>query len=162
MTLEEKEQHLIEFVRNYESALVAFSGGVDSALLAFVTNRVLGERSLAVTAISPSVSELQREMAQDFAGKYKLNHRVIHTQEMEDPNYTRNPVNRCYFCKTELYTYLKRLREDWNLEVIFDGSNVDDVGDYRPGRQAASEKGVVSPFIEVGINKAEIRALSRK
>ncbi|MDA2937583.1 ATP-dependent sacrificial sulfur transferase LarE [Acidobacteria bacterium AH-259-A15] len=162
MTLEEKEQHLIEFVRNYESALIAFSGGVDSALLAFVTNRVLGERSLAVTAISPSVSELQREMAQDFAGKYKLNHRVIHTQEMEDPNYTSNPVNRCYFCKTELYTYLKRLREDWNLEVLFDGSNADDVGDYRPGRQAASEKGVVSPFIEVGINKAEIRALSRK
>ena len=162
MTLEEKKQHLIEFVRNYESALVAFSGGVDSALLAFVTNRVLGERSLAVTAISPSVSELQREMAQDFARKYKLNHRVIHTQEMEDPNYTSNPVNRCYFCKTELYTYLKRLREDWNLEVIFDGSNADDVGDYRPGRQAASEKGVVSPFIEVGINKAEIRALSRK
>ncbi|MFQ5928955.1 MAG: ATP-dependent sacrificial sulfur transferase LarE [Acidobacteriota bacterium] len=162
MTLEEKEQHLIEFVRNYESALVAFSGGVDSALLAFVTNRVLGERSLAVTAISPSVSELQREIAQDFARKYKLNHRVIHTGEMEDPNYTSNPANRCYFCKTELYTHLKRLREDWKLEVIFDGSNADDVGDYRPGRQAASEEGVVSPFIEVGINKEEIRGLSRK
>ena len=162
MTLEEKEQKLLDFIGNYRSALVAFSGGVDSALLAFSAHRVLGEQAVVVTALSPSVSTMQREIAETFAEKYQLNHQVINTQEMDNPEYTSNPTNRCYFCKTELYEHLTHLRQDRHLDVIFDGSNADDVGDYRPGRQAADEKSVVSPFIEVGINKEEIRAISRK
>src|SRR5690606_2503735 len=146
----------------YQSAIVAFSGGVDSSLLALVAHRVLGERARIVTAVSPSVSAMQEELALQFARRYGMHHRVIYTEEMEDPNYTSNPSNRCYFCKSELYGYLSRLKQDWGVEVIFDGSNADDVGDYRPGRQAAAESEVVSPFIEVGMNKQEIRELSRK
>ncbi len=162
MSLQQKEQELVAFIRRYKSAIVAFSGGVDSACLAFIANRVLGDRAYAVTALSPSVSERQKEMVEHFAKQYGLNHRVIVTEEMSDPNYTSNPSNRCYFCKSELFGYLRKLRDEWGAEVVFDGSNRDDVGDYRPGRQAADEKGIVSPFVEVGIRKADIRALSRK
>lgn len=162
MAFQEKEQRLIEFIGGFNSVLVAFSGGVDSSYLAFITHRVLGKQACAVTAISPSVSELQKQMALDFASRYELNHRVIYTSEMEDLNYTSNPANRCYFCKTELYTYLHRLQKEWKLEAVFDGSNSDDVGDYRPGRQAAGERGVISPFIEVGLHKDGIRLLSQR
>lgn len=162
MTLEEKEQALERFIAQYGSAVVAFSGGVDSSYLAFVAHRVLGDRAYAVTAVSPSVSEMQKELALSFARTYGLNHRTINTQEMEDPNYRSNPSNRCYFCKSELYAYLERVCGELQADVIFDGSNTDDLGDYRPGRQAGREHTVVSPFIESAINKEEIRALSRK
>lgn len=157
-----KEVALLDFIGTYQSAVVAFSGGVDSSLLALASHRVLGEQARIVTAISPSVSTMQEELALQFARRYGMNHRVIHTEEMEDPNYTSNPSNRCYFCKSELYGYLSRLRQDWGVEVIFDGSNADDIGDYRPGRQAAAESEVVSPFIEVDMSKQEIRELSRR
>ena len=162
MTLHKKEQQLLDFVAQYKSVLVAFSGGVDSALLAFIANRVLGKHALAVTAIAPSVSRMQRQIAQDFAKKYDLNHRLVYTQEMENPEYTSNPTNRCYFCKTELYDFLGQLREELQAEVVLDGSNADDLGDYRPGREAADERGVVSPFVAVNIDKDEIRVLSRQ
>ncbi len=162
MKVEEKEQRLKKFIGEYQSVLVAFSGGVDSSYLAFIANQVLGQGARMVTALSPSVSGLQKESALSFAESYGLDHRVIQTQEMENSDYTKNSTNRCYFCKSELYTDLNRLREKWGAEVIFDGSNTDDVGDYRPGRQAAANQGVVSPFIEVGIRKDEIRFLSRK
>jgi pyridinium-3,5-biscarboxylic acid mononucleotide sulfurtransferase len=162
MSLEEKERALAGFIGQYRTAIVAFSGGVDSSYLAFVAHQVLGERARAVTGISPSVSERQRELVEEFVRKYSLNHTVINTGEMENPSYTGNPSNRCYFCKSELFDQLNQRREEWNLEVIFDGSNSDDVGDYRPGRQAAGEQKVVSPFIEVGLSKDDIRQLSRK
>ncbi len=162
MLLEEKEQKLVGLVCSYKDVIVAFSGGVDSAYLAFTANRVLGDRAWIITAISPSVSEMQKQLAVDFAQSYSLNHRVVHTREMENTDYTQNPSNRCYFCKSELYSHLSRLRELWNAEVIFDGANTDDVGDYRPGRKSAMEWGVVSPFIEVGLNKESIRRLSKK
>lgn len=158
----EKEAQLESFVGRYDRVIVAFSGGVDSSYLAFITHRVLGERSRAVTALSPSVSEIQKEQALSFARTYGLNHSVIHTQEMENAGYTSNPANRCYFCKTELYSYLQRLRDEWQVQAIFDGSNTDDLGDYRPGRKAADEQSVRSPFIEVGLSKEEIRLLSKK
>lgn len=162
MTLDEKEQVLVQFIGTYRAVIVAFSGGVDSSYLAFLAHRVLGDRAYAVTAVSPSLSERQREQALGFADSCGLNHSVICTGEMENRRYTKNPTNRCYFCKSELYAYLEQVRQESEAEVIFDGSNTDDVGDYRPGRQAAGEYSVVSPFIETGISKDNIRALSRK
>ncbi len=162
VTIVQKEEQLFSFISRYQSALIAFSGGVDSAYLAFAAHQVLGKRARCVTALSPAVSALQRKIAVDFAQQYGLNHHLVETREMENPNYTGNPSNRCYFCKTELYRQLEQLREQWSVEVIFDGSNVDDISDYRPGRKAVRERGVVSPLIEVEIHKEEIRALSRR
>ena len=162
MTPEDKEQSLHEFLRRYSSAVVAFSGGVDSSYLAYASNQVLGEAARAVTALSPSVSELQEKLVRDFVSSFKLNHCFVDTSEMENPEYTANPTNRCYFCKSELFSRLDKLRAEWGIDVIFDGSNADDVGDYRPGRKAADEEQVVSPLIEVGMTKEDIRLLSKK
>ncbi len=162
MTPEDKEQSLHEFLRRYRSAVVAFSGGVDSSYLAYAANQVMGDAAQVVTALSPSVSELQQDLVRDFVTTFKLNHHFVDTTEMENPDYTANPTDRCYFCKSELFSRLDALREEWGVEVIFDGSNADDVGDYRPGRKAAEEEHVVSPLIEVGMTKEEIRLLSKK
>ena len=159
---EEKEKKLFRYLERYRRVVVAFSGGVDSSYLAFCANRVLGDESRAVTAISPSVSGYQRRLALEFAQGYQLNHTLIETREMENPDYARNPTNRCYFCKDELYVHLKRLLQEWNAEAILDGSNLDDIGDYRPGRRASREQGVLSPFIDVKLSKDEIRSLSLK
>jgi pyridinium-3,5-biscarboxylic acid mononucleotide sulfurtransferase len=161
-SVEEKEKQLLELIGRFKSAIVAYSGGVDSAYLAFIANRALGPEARAVTALSPSVSQLQQQLVSDFVSAHGLNHTIVHSAEMENPDYTANPTNRCYFCKSELFTLLARLKQEWGVEVVFDGSNQDDVGDYRPGRQAASEQEVLSPFIEVGLRKEDIRALSRK
>jgi uncharacterized protein len=149
-------------LERYHRVVVAFSGGVDSSYLAFCAHRVLGNESRAVTALSPSVSGYQRRLALDFARRYQLNHTLIETREMDNPDYVRNPTNRCYFCKDELYVHLKRLVQEWNAEAILDGSNLDDIGDYRPGRRASREQGVLSPFIDVKLSKDEIRSLSLK
>jgi uncharacterized protein len=162
MDLEEKEQALRAFLGRYRNAVVAFSGGVDSSCLAYAAHQVMGPQARAVTAISPSVSTLQRRLVDDFVKRYGLNHTIIAAHEMDNADYTSNPVNRCYFCKSELFTLLDQLRKEWGVEVVFDGSNSDDVADYRPGRQAADELAVVSPFIEAGLRKEDIRALSRK
>jgi len=161
MSPEEKEHQLIRFIEGYNSSLVAFSGGVDSSYLAFVSNRVLGPAARVVTAISPSVSEMQQALVRDFVDRYGLNHQFITTDEMADPNYVSNPSNRCYFCKSELFDELRRLRQEWGMAVVFDGSNADDLGDYRPGRQAAEEREIVSPLIEAGMTKQDIRERSR-
>ena len=158
----QKELELVRFLQAYNSSIVAFSGGVDSSYLAFMANRVMGSAARIVTALSPSVSRMQRDLAQRFAEEYGLNHRFIETGELENPDYAENPANRCYFCKSELFDFLKRLKAEWGVDVVFDGSNADDMGDYRPGRSAAEERAVTSPLIEVGLNKAEIRELSRR
>ena len=162
VNLEEKEQHLFQYLERYRRVIVAFSGGVDSSYLAFCSHRVLGRESRAVTALSPSVSAYQRRLALDFARRYRLNHTLVETREMDNPDYVRNPTNRCYFCKDELYVHLKRLIRKWDAEAILDGSNMDDIGDYRPGRRASREQGVLSPFIDVKLSKDEIRSLSLK
>ncbi len=161
MSPEEKEFQLVHFIEGYNSSLVAFSGGVDSSYLAFISHRVLGPAARVVTAISPSVSEMQHSLVKNFVARYGLNHEFITTDEMADPNYASNPSNRCYFCKSELFDELRRLRQEWGVDVVFDGSNADDLGDYRPGRQAAEEREIVSPLIEAGMTKQDIRTRSK-
>ncbi len=159
--LHRKSAALTRVLENYPALIVAYSGGVDSAYLAWASTQVLGPRALCITADSSSYPERHREMAIRIAGEFGLNHEVIRTDEMSRPEYRANPANRCYFCKHELYTHLTSIGRDRGIPVIADGSNADDRGDYRPGRQAAREFGVRSPLDEVGLTKNEIRELSR-
>lgn len=162
LTAEEKEQNLRRLMREMQRVLVAYSGGVDSAYLALIATRELGENAVCVTGISPSVSQVQRAEAERIAGDFGFNFQTIITDELENPAYQANPNNRCYFCKTELYGKLSVLAKEKNIEYILDGTNTDDTGDYRPGKAAAVEKGVRSPLIEAGLSKIEIRELSKK
>ena len=160
--LESKEAALDRALRDLPSLIVAYSGGVDSAYLAYAAHRALGSAALCVTADSPSYPERHRALALRIAGEFGFNHQFIQTAEMARPEYRANPANRCYYCKHELYTNLAALARDRGIPVIADGSNADDRGDYRPGRQAAREFGVRSPLDEVGLTKDEIRELSRR
>jgi uncharacterized protein len=160
--LERKAAALYDALAEYPGVIVAYSGGVDSAYLALVATEVLGDRSFCITADSPSYPERHRAMARQIAADFGLHHEFIRTGEMERPEYRANPANRCYFCKHELYTHLSRIAAARGIAAIADGSNADDRGDYRPGRQAAREFGVVSPLDAVGLSKAEIRELSRR
>ena len=160
--LHRKSAALTRVLENLPGLIVAYSGGVDSAYLAWASTRVLGPRALCITADSSSYPERHREMASRIAREFGLNHEVIRTDEMSRPEYRANPANRCYFCKHELYTKLTALGSERGIRVIADGSNADDRGDYRPGRQAAREFGVRSPLDEVGLTKVEIRELSRQ
>jgi uncharacterized protein len=157
----EKERALRETLSSLSSVVVAYSGGVDSAYLAYIANDTLGPQALAVTADSPSYPERHRQMAVQIAERFRLRHQIIHTLELERPEYRANPVNRCYYCKQELYTHLARIAVD-RRAVVVDGNNADDRGDYRPGRQAAREFGVRSPLDEADLSKEEIRELSRR
>jgi uncharacterized protein len=156
----DKERALRNTLSSLGSVVVAYSGGVDSAYLALIANDTLGARSLAVTADSPSYPRRHREMAIEIAGRFGIHHEIIHTAELDRPEYRANPANRCYYCKHELYAHLTPIA-DRRGAVIIDGNNADDRGDYRPGRQAAREHGVRSPLDEVDLSKAEIRELSR-
>jgi uncharacterized protein len=157
----EKETALADTIASMHSVIVAYSGGVDSAYLAYIASRTLGDRAVAVTADSPSYPERHRQLAIRIAREFGLRHEIIHTHELEVPEYRANPANRCYFCKRELYSHLSRIALDRDA-VVVDGNNADDRGDYRPGRQAAREFGVRSPLDEVALTKAEIRELSRR
>ena len=155
-----KEQQLRELVSSFDSLIIAFSGGVDSAYLAWVATAVLGPAALCVTADSPSYPDRHRRLALRVAEQFGFRHEIVHTRELERAEYRSNPTNRCYYCKHELYSLLSGVARDREFDVIADGSNADDWGDYRPGRQAAREFGVRSPLDEVGLTKAEIRELS--
>jgi len=157
----DKELALARTLDSLGAVVVAYSGGVDSAYLACVAQRTLGERAWAVTADSPSYPEHHRALAVRIAEQFGLRHEFILTAELDRPEYRANPANRCYYCKHELYTHLSRLATD-RRAVVVDGSNADDRKDYRPGRQAAREFGVRSPLDEVDLSKDEIRELSRR
>jgi uncharacterized protein len=159
--LVEKERALCDVLSSLRSVVVAYSGGVDSAYLAYVAHRTLGDRALAVTADSPSYPERHRQLAVRIARDFGLRHEIIHTRELDRPEYRANPANRCYYCKHELYTHLSELARTRGATVV-DGSNADDRGDFRPGRQAAREFGVRSPLDDVDLLKDEIRELSRR
>jgi uncharacterized protein len=160
--LERKEAALYATLGEWPSVIVAYSGGVDSAYLAYAATRVLGRAALCVTADSASYPERHRALARRIAAEFALQHEFIHTAEMDRPEYRANPANRCYYCKQELYTHLAELARARGIPVIVDGANADDRGDYRPGRQAAREFGVRSPLDEAGLTKDEIRELSRR
>src|SRR5262245_58937252 len=145
------------------SVIVAFSGGVDSAYLAYAATEVLGAaRALCVTADSPSYPAHHRELALQVSGAFGLQHEIIFTGEIERPEYRANPENRCYFCKHELYTRLTEMARGRGFAWVVDGNNADDRGDYRPGRGAAREFGVRRTVDEAGLSKTEIRALARE
>jgi uncharacterized protein len=156
-----REARLFAVLSEYESILVAYSGGVDSAYLAWAASRARPGQVLCVTADSPSYPRRHRDIAEAIARQFQLPHEFVHTSELERPEYRANPSNRCYHCKTELYEHLSQLAHDRGFSVMVDGSNADDRGDYRPGRQAAREFGVRSPLDEADLTKAEIRALAR-
>ena len=157
-----KRNKLYALLADFPGLIVAYSGGVDSAYLAYAANQVLGNRALCITANSPSYPERHRALALTIAADFGLQHEIITTNETSRPDYRANPANRCYFCKHELYTHLAAIGCERGFPVIVDGSNADDRGDYRPGRQAAREFGVRSPLDEVGLTKDEIRELSRE
>ncbi|NEP55485.1 MAG: ATP-dependent sacrificial sulfur transferase LarE [Symploca sp. SIO2G7] len=145
-----------------EWALIAYSGGVDSTLVAKIAYDVLGDRAVAVTAQSPSLLPEELEDARIQAAAIGITHEVVETHEMDNPNYTSNPVNRCYFCKSELHDTLKPLAKQRGYPYVVDGVNADDLKDYRPGIKAAKERGARSPLAEVGVTKAEVRQLSKQ
>jgi uncharacterized protein len=157
-----KARRLQEILGGYDSVLIAFSGGVDSAYLAIAAQQALGSRALAVTADSPSYPDAHRRLALSIADRFGFAHEIIHTDELERPEYRANPANRCYYCKDELYSRLKTVADERGIAMIVDGNNADDRGDYRPGRQAAREHGVRSPLDEADLTKEEIRELARE
>ncbi|MDA1279907.1 MAG: ATP-dependent sacrificial sulfur transferase LarE [Chloroflexi bacterium] len=162
ISLEEKDALLRSMIGGYGSLIVAYSGGVDSTFLAAVAHEVLGVKSLAVTSRSPSVAPKELEDASALARARGWRHLVVDTDEMSDPRYLANDGRRCFFCKTELYTHLDRVADDEGITKVANGANMDDIDDYRPGMEAARNFEVVSPLVEAGMTKQDIRDLSRE
>ncbi|HKP46838.1 MAG TPA: ATP-dependent sacrificial sulfur transferase LarE [Pyrinomonadaceae bacterium] len=157
-----KEQKLSALLRDMASVIVAYSGGVDSSYLAYVATRELGHNAICITGESASLPSAQREMLRTIGEQFSLNHELIETNELDNANYVANDGSRCYFCKDELYSRLSTIAERRGVAFIVDGSTLDDVGDYRPGRVAAAEHAVRSPLIEAGMTKSDVRQLSAR
>lgn len=160
--LDQKYTALLQIIESCGSLIVAYSGGVDSALVVKVARDVLGARCLAVTANSPSVPRRELEEARRIAKSIGVRHEIIATGELENPNYIANPANRCYFCKSELYSSLSAIAKREGIRFVANGTNLDDLGDYRPGLQAANEYQIISPLKEAGVTKADVRELAQK
>jgi uncharacterized protein len=162
VSLAEKDVKLRSLIKGYSSLIVAYSGGVDSTFLAGVADEVLGSKSLAVTSRSPSVAPEELEAASELATKRGWRHLIVNTDEMNDPRYLANDGRRCFFCKTELYTHLDKVAGDEGITKVANGANTDDLGDYRPGMEAAKNFEVISPLVEAGMTKQDIRDLSKR
>ncbi len=162
MSVHDKLENLKNIIKRQNSAVVAFSGGVDSTFLLKVSAEVLGDKVVAVTAHSSTYPERELREATEFAEQNSIRHRVIISEELDVEGFSDNPVNRCYLCKNELYEKIKEVADEEGMEYIFEGSNVDDLGDFRPGMQAVREHGVISPLREAQLTKEEIRTLSKE
>jgi uncharacterized protein len=161
-TLDQKAEHLRQILAGQARLIVAYSGGVDSAFLAWMAHQVLGDQMLAVIADSASLARTHLEDALAFAREHEIPVEVVETQELENPAYVRNDAMRCFHCKDELFTVLERYREARGFDAIAYGVNADDEGDFRPGQQAARQHHVLAPLVEAGLTKAEIRELARR
>ena len=156
--IEDKLARLRARMAELGSVLVCYSGGVDSAFVLAVAHQVLGARAVGMTAVSPSLAPGEREEAAEVARSIGADHRFVESHEIEDPGYVANNPDRCFHCKSELYRIAVAKKAEWGLAAILNGTNVDDLGDYRPGLEAAKEAGVVSPLVELGFTKADVRA----
>ena len=160
--LEQKQARLFDLLAGMGRVLIAYSGGTDSAYLAWAANRVLGEDALAVTADSASIPESHKRDAVDFARRYGIRHRMVETGEFDNPDYARNDPNRCFHCKDELFRRMNEIGQDLGVSTIAYGVNKDDTQDFRPGHRAARTHAVRAPLLEADLAKSEIRSLSRE
>ena len=160
--LDEKERRLRETLRSYGRCIVAFSGGVDSALVTAIAAAELGDGALAITGVSPSLKRVERDAATRFAASVGARHELLDTHELDDAAYAANPANRCYFCKSELYARVQCVAAERGYATICDGLNADDLAEIRFGRKAADERGVRSPLADAGFTKADVRELARR
>jgi uncharacterized protein len=161
-TLERKERDLLAALERMGSVIIAYSGGADSAYLAWAAMRALGDRAVAITADSASIPESHKRDAEEFARVWAIRHEYVVTHEFDNPDYVKNDGNRCFHCKDELFTVLDRVAAERGIAHVVYGVNSDDLGDYRPGQGAAKRHQVKAPLVEAGLNKAEIRELSRR
>ncbi len=162
LNLEDKFVRLKRIVRETDGIAIAFSGGVDSTFLAAVAQQELGDKAVAVTALSPTYPEREQKEACGLATRLGIRHVTKSSNELAIEHFAENPTDRCYYCKAELFAVVKQVARENNIHCVADGTNADDVNDYRPGRRASEEKGVMAPLLEAGLGKEDIRELSRR
>lgn len=161
MSTDQHLEALRALFREMGSTLVCYSGGIDSALALAVAHEVLGPKAIGMTAVSPSLAPFEREAAVSLAKQIGARHELVESHEIDDTRYQANNTDRCFYCKSELYSISAQKRAEWNMNFVVNGTNIDDLGDYRPGLEAAKQAGVRSPFVELGMKKDDVRRVAK-